>query len=340
MSSLRRFLLALFLLLMLVSLGTVGFRLIEGWSVPDSLYMTFLTISTVGFAEVHPLSEAGRSFVIVFIIVSILTIGFTLTTLISFIFEGQIMETVKERRMKKILALIKDHYIICGFGDVGKETANEFLRKKTRFLVVDRDLDESETSRYPDITFVHGDAADEEVLEEGKIHRAKGLVACLPDDQQNVFTVLTARQLNPDLHIVSKASDERTVKKLQKAGANRVVSPKQIAGSRLASMSINPRIVNFLEVLSSGGDESMRIESIRIPKGSPLIDKSLRESNIGQYTGAIIIGILSPEGETRTNHSSLANLSSLKLEEGDELVALGSEEQLALLDKFTRHTRG
>jgi len=338
MSPFRRFLMALFLIFLLLAVGVAGYMSIQGWSFGDSLYMTFLTISTVGFREVHPLSPGGRNFTMIFIVVSILTVGFTLTTLISFIFEGQIVQTVKERRMKRFLAVIKDHYIICGFGDVGRESAEEFLRKKIRFVVIDRQVTEQDSQRYPDILFVPGDATEEEVLEEAKIRKARGLVSCLPEDQQNVFTVLTARQLKPELHIVAKASGDRAVKKLEKAGADRVVSPKQIAGRRLASMTLNPGIVNFLEVLSSGGDETMRLESVRIGHGASLIGKSLREANIGQYTGAIIIGILDSSGRARINHDALATLSALELQEGDELVALGNDEQLAHLHKFARST--
>ncbi len=334
MTSFRRFILALFMVVLLVVIGTMGFYFIEGWSLSDCMYMTFVTISTVGFGEIYPLSHDGKNFMMFFIVLSLLTLGFTLTTLISFIFEGQFIHTVKERRMKRFLSTVKDHHIICGFGNVGRETAAEFLRKKIRFVVIEKDLDEAEAARFTDIHFIIGDATEEEILEEARIGKAKGLISCLPDDQQNVYVVLTARQLNSSLHIVSKSSDVRASRKIQTAGADRVISPKQIAGRRLASLSIHPSIVNFLDVLSSGGDESMRIESIRIGNTSPLIEKSLKDSNIGQHTGAIIIGILGPDGKARMNQSSLASLSSIKLREGDELIALGNEAQITSLEDF------
>jgi len=336
MTPFRRFLLALFLILFIIAFGTTGFILIEGWSLDDSLYMTFLTISTVGFSEVHPLSSDGRYFMITLIVISVLTIGYTITTLISFIFEGHFLQTMKERRMKHFLSQIKDHFIICGFGDVGRETAEEFLNKKILFVVVDKAVAEVDKSRYPNINFIEGDASEEEILEKAGILKARGLISCLPEDQQNVFTVLTARQMKSDLKIVSKASDDRTVKKLEKAGADRVISPSQIAGRRLASVSIKPSIVNFLDILSRGGDESIRLEAVKIEAGSSLIGQSLKESNIGQYTGAVIIGILNPDGSTRVNQSAMASLSAIRLQEGDELIALGNEEQIRNLDKFTR----
>lgn len=236
--------------------------------------------------------------------------------------------------MKRFLSRVKGHIIICGFGDIGKEVVDEFLKTGVRFVVVDNSLEDPEIERNPDVTFLKGDASSEEVLLEAGIHRARGIISCLPEDQQNVFVVLTARQLKENLHIVTKSSDERNVIKLRKAGADRVISPKQIAGHRMAAVSIQPSIVNFLEVLSSGGEDSVRIESVRVGKDSPLIGSTLKASNIGSHTGAVIIGILDSEGKARMNQSSMATLSSMVLDEGDELMALGNEEQLRSLVSF------
>jgi len=335
MSPFKRFLLALCLILLIISTGISGFMIIEGWTFDESLYMTFVTISTVGFGEVHPLSPAGQRFMIVFLTISIFTVGFTLTALLSFFFEGHVLNTMKERRMKRLLSLTKDHYIICGFGDVGKETAGEFQKKKIPFIIVDNDLSDLDRDLHPDFIFINGDATEELVLEEAKIAKAKGLVSCLSTDQQNVYTVLTARQLNGNLRIVAKASGERAVKKLETAGADRVILPKQIAGRRLATVCTHPAIVDFLDVLSSGGDELMRIESVEIQQESSLSGKSLKESNIGQYTGAIIIGILDSRGKTRMNTKAMASLSSITLETGDKLIALGNNEQIDNLKDFS-----
>jgi len=206
-SPFNRFLLALFFILFLIFSGTAGFMFIEGWTFDESLYMTYITISTVGFSEVHPLSVTGRKFMIIFLTISIITIGYTLTTLLSFIFEGQIVHTMKERRMKRILSLIKDHFIICGYGDVGRETAEEFYKKKVPFIIVDNNFSEADRDRDSKFTFIYGDATEENILEEAKISKAKGLVSCLSNDQQNVYTVLTARQLNNKLQIVAKDKD-------------------------------------------------------------------------------------------------------------------------------------
>ena len=235
------------LILILILTGITGYMFIEGWSLSDSLYMTFVTISTVGFAEVHPLSGPGRYFTIGLILVSLMIIGFIITTVISFLFEGQLLHTMRERRMKHFLQQIKNHYIICGFGEVGKETAEELHRHKIPFVVVDLTYADSDRIRYSSYIMMEGDASEEETLEQARIMKAKGLISCLPEDPQNLFTVMTARQMNHDLQIVSRASNKRSVLKLKKAGANMVITPKAIAGKQLATVSIKPEVMRFLD---------------------------------------------------------------------------------------------
>jgi voltage-gated potassium channel len=222
---------------------------------------------------------------------------------------------------------------------VGREAAYEFRRSKKKFVVVERDPSQSDLSRDESILFLEGDAINDEVLVEAGIEKASGLIAALPDDEANVFVVLTARQLNPRLLIVSQAAEERTTRKLIKAGANRVISPKKIAGRRLAAMVLRPSLLNFLDVIVEGGELDMRIEEVGLESGSPLIDKTLKDAGIGQHTGAIIVGINAPEGRMRINPSTTSTLSSVILGEGDVLIALGNEDQLKRLREFVRRGR-
>jgi voltage-gated potassium channel len=339
LSTLVRFLIAFSLLVLLILIGTLGYALIEDWSIGDSLYMTFITISTVGFSEVKPLSAAGQHFTIIFLVLSIGTVGYSVTVLITYVFEGQILHVMRERRMKRTIRRLKNHFIIVGGGDVGREAAYEFNRSKKRFVVVDRNPSLSDLSRDESILFIEGDAINDEVLVEAGIERACGLIAALPDDEANVFVVLTARQLNPHLLIVSQAAEERTTRKLIKAGANRVISPKKIAGQRMAAMVLRPNLLDFLDVIVQGGELDMRIEEVVLESDSPLIDKTLKEAGIGQHTGAIIVGINAPEGRVRINPSTTSTLSSVKLGEGDVLIALGNEDQLARLHEFVKKGR-
>jgi len=339
MSAFMRFFIAFLLLVLLIAGGTVGYTLIEGWPITDSLYMTFITLTTVGFGEVHPLSEEGRHFTIVFLIVSVAIVGYSITILFTYIFEGIILKAMRERRMKRSIKRIKDHYIICGCGDVGREVALEFKRANVKFLIIDREPESSSLARDESVLFVKGDAIDDEVLLELNIEQAKGLVSALPDDESNVFVVLTARQLNPRLTIVSQAEEERTVRKLLKAGANRVISPSKIAGHRMASIILRPSVVNFLDVMVDGAAFSMRIEEVPVETGSPLVNKNLREAGIGQHTGAIIVGINGPDGRTKVNPSAETTLSTVPIRENDILIAMGNEEQLKHLRNFVRHGR-
>lgn len=330
----RRIFFLLSLIVFVMAGGTAGYMFIEGWSLFDSLYMTVITVSTVGFKEIQPLSQTGKLFTVGFIASSIFTVGYTVTTLISYIFEGQISNAMKERKMKKRISSLKNHYIICGFGAVGRETAEEFHRQKIPFVIIERNPEETELVRYNDFLYMQGDAAEEADLENARISKAAGLISCLSDDHQNLFVVLTARQLYPHLQIVSRSTDEKTVEKLKRAGADRVISPQQIAGKRLAAVALQPAIVDFLDVISGDSSDGLRIQSVRIPAGSELAGKTLRESNIGQHTGAIIIGIMGPTGKTRINASSMATLSSITLNEGDQLVSLGNRDQVESLKNF------
>ena len=202
------------------------------------------------------------------------------------------------------------------------------------FVIVERDLSSAQLSKEEQFLVIEGDAVADEVLIEAGIERAKGLISALRDDGLNVFVVLTARGLNPELKIVARAAEARTVGKLMKAGADRVISPFPIAGRRMASAILRPSVVDFLDVVMDGGEVSLRMEEVRVTPGSPLADRSLRDSEIGKHTGAMIIGIHGPDGRTRTNESANATLSSIVLQEGDCLIALGSEPQLKSLKTF------
>jgi voltage-gated potassium channel len=337
MSAFGRFFIAFFLLLLVVVIGTLGYMLIENWSLNDSLFMTVITITTVGFSEVHPLSETGRHFTIVLLILSIATVGYSVTILFTYLFEGIMLKAMREFRMKRSIKRMKDHYIICGCGDVGREVALEFKRSRVRFLVIDREPEKSELARDESILFVKGDAVDDEILLEANIAHARGVVSALPEDESNVFVVLTARQLNPKLTIVSQAEEQRTIRKLLKAGANRVISPSQIAGRRMASFILRPSVVNFLDVMVDSANVAMRVEEVTIETGSPLVNKNLREAGIGRHTGAIILGINGPDGKTKVNPSASTNLSTVPIRENDVLIAMGNEEQIGHLKNFVKH---
>ncbi|MDA0745764.1 MAG: potassium channel protein [bacterium] len=331
MSPVVRFTSAFFLLCMLLIGGTAGYAWIEGWPVWDSLYMTVITITTVGYGEVRPLSSTGQRFTILLLLFSVVTAGYSVTTLLGFLFEGQILHAMRGRRMERTVSKLKDHYIICGCGIVGKEVALELQQAGVPFVIIDRDPEASELGRDESILFVKGNADQDETLLEAGIERAKGLVSVLREDAINVFVVLSARQLNPKLTIVARAAEEQTNSKLLKAGADRVMSPYQLVGRRIASVILRPSIVDFLDVVVGEGDAAMRLEEVKVNAKSSLVGKHLREANIGQQTGAIVVGIQGPDGRPRVDPSAAVTLSGITLSEGDILIALGSADQLGRL---------
>jgi voltage-gated potassium channel len=324
---------AVTLLLGLLGAGTMGYLLIEGWTVTESLYMAVITLTTVGFSEVRPLSPTGQHFTILFLVISVATVGFSISTVIAYLFEGQVVSAMRERRMEKKLGRMKGHYIVCGAGDVGREVVHEFRRSGTPFLVVERDPQHSELADEEDVLFVPGDASEEAVLTQARIEHAAGLVAVLPSDADNVFVTLTARQMHPDLVIIAKGTDERATAKLRRAGANRVITPAKIAGRRIASSVLRPSVVNFLDVIVDDTEVAMRMEEFAVDETSPLADKTLREAEIGQHTGAIVLAITDRNGNAR-NDATRAGLSSVRIRPGDRIIGLGSAEQLEELEKL------
>lgn len=268
-SSRYKVIVALSCLLFLFVGGTVGFMLIEGWDFTDSLYMVLITLTTVGFGEVRPLSPLGRNFIILFLLVGVATVGFSISTVVNYLFEGQMLATVRRRKTERVMRRIRDHYIICGAGDVGREVVHEFRRTGTPHVVVELDPEHSELAAESETVFVTGDASEESVLQEARIGDARGLIAVLPSDADNVFVTLTARQLNPNLMIVAKATDHQAVTKLRRAGATRVITPSEIAGRRIASSVLRPTLVNFLDVIMDDSAMSLRMEEFTISESSP-----------------------------------------------------------------------
>jgi voltage-gated potassium channel len=330
-----RFLSAVLLLGLLLVGGTAGYALIEGWSAGESFYMTMITITTTGFAEVRPLSPAGRTYTVVLLAFSVFSVGYAITVLIGFFFEGQMVASLRERRMKRNIQRLKYHFVVCGGGNVGRAVAGEFTRAGARFVVVEKEPRGADPAGDGATLWLQGDATEEETLEKAGIEHARGLVAALPDDEANAFVVLTARQMNPGLYIVAQASNQRSVRTIQKAGADRVICHKEIAGHRMAALILQPSLVDFLDVMTGdGAGPEMRIEQVPVTEGSPMADRSMREAEIGRHTGALIAGIIGADGNTKVNPSSTITISGYKLGVGDVLIALGSEQQLRSLREF------
>jgi voltage-gated potassium channel len=322
-----RIILACVLLTGVALAGAVGFMLVEGWSFGDSLYMAVITVSTVGYGEVRPLSSAGRVLAVAVIVVAVGALGFSATSIGVYLAEGHLLHDLRRKRMERALRRLHDHYIICGGGLFGREVAAEFARSQAPYAVVDVDPDECDLGDLPGLPFVKGDAGDDQALREAGVERAKGLVAALPEDDANLYVVLTARQLNPALTIITKAVEQRSIDKLRLAGADRVVSPYLIAGRAMASALLRPSVVNFLDEALYRETTPLQIEQLPIPADSPVVGQSITAAGIGAATGATVVAIHRADGSLVTTAEAL----TATLRGGDILVAVGTDEQLAAL---------
>ena len=267
-----RFGLVILALASFVATGIFGYMGIEGWSFLDALYMTILTFTTVGYDEVRPLSTQGRIFTTFLMIGGVGTMLYTLTAVVQYVVEEEFVRSILRRnRMGKRLSRLRDHFIVCGFGRVGQSVAETFISEGAHVAAVDTDPDALALASEMGIPYVQGSATDDETLRAARIDRANGLIAALGSDQDNVFVTLSARGLNPDLQIVARASRADSVKNLERAGADRVISPHRIGGLRMAMSATRPLAVDFLDsVLLSSDNEGQRLTEVMVAEGSPL----------------------------------------------------------------------
>jgi voltage-gated potassium channel len=322
----RRLGFALSALATVLVVGTVGYMLIEGWSLLDALYMTVITVGTVGFKEVHDLTVGGQIFTMALIIIGFGAIVFSLGTIIDFMVEGHFTGILEGRRMDKRIAGMSGHHIVAGLGRVGSTVAEEYDRRGVPFVVIDVSEDALAHARERAWAHLKGDASAEETLTHAGIDRARSLVTALDTDADNLFVTLTARGMKADLFIVARSTAAGAEAKLRRAGADRVITPTDIGGRRMAAMVLQPVVSEYLDVVTRGDALQFKLEEILLSENDPYTGSSIGESRIRQETGAYILAVHRSGGGVDTNPSA-----SLVLEAGDRLVAIGTEEQLALL---------
>ena len=315
---------ALFLFATLVGIGTFGYKLIEGppWTLFDGLYMTIITLATVGYGEIHPLTSAGRAFTIILLLLGGGLGAYAIGSIAQFIIEGKLRELWGKRRMKDRINAMKHHYILCGAGNTGLSVVSELKRRGVSFVVVENDGKRVEELLEEDLPTIEGDATLDESLVEAGLERASGLVTTLPHDADNVFVTLTAKGVNPEIFGVSTASKLESVPTLKRAGANYVVSPNIIAGSRMASVILRPSVVDFLDATMTGEDHALQMEEIHVRRGSYLDNKALKDADIRRRSGAIIVSV-------RKNSRSIINPEPTCVFEADDiLIVLGDRDQI------------
>ncbi len=327
----RKLKFSIVVLALLVSLGTSGFMIIEGWRFLDSLYMTIITLATVGFKEVYPLSDAGKIFTILLIIFGVSVIGYIVGSLAQHMFEGQFQRLVGRKKLDKKIEALKDHFIICGFGRIGALICKEFAAKPLPFVVIEKSPELLAKLEEDQFLFLHGDATADETLLKAGIKRARGLVSVVASDSENVYITLTARGLNPDLFILARAGEDGSEIKLLRAGANKVVSPYLIGGSRMAQAILRPNVVDFIEIATGREHLELQMEEIRIPADSGFIGQNLASSGFRKETGVMIIGIKNVSGKMTFNPES-----HTKIEGDDTLIVLGEQSAIQKLEDLIK----
>jgi voltage-gated potassium channel len=317
------------LILLINAFGTIGYMVIEGWNFRDSLFMTVTTLTTVGYGEVHDLTPAGEIFTIVLLTLGVGTILYLLSALAKIVLEGELKQIIGRSRLERKIKDLKNHYIVCGYGRMGRTVVKELLSKGLNIIVIEKgpvDVGEKE-----DIILLEGDATNDEVLQSAGIERAQGLISVLPTDAENLFVVLSARVLNPGLLIYTRAGDESSEQKILRAGADRVVSPYHTGGIRIANMILKPAVVDFVEFATRSGYHQIQLEEVEISPGSALEGKTLELSGIGRDLGVIIVAVKKPDGTMHFNPTSRTVIES-----GDVLIALGEKSKLNLLEGMAR----
>lgn len=320
-----RFIFVAFALLLL--LGTFGYKFLLKVNLIDALYMTVITISTVGFGEVGKTSALSELFSVLMIFLGVGVVGYAFTTVVAMLVEGRLVDLWKGSKMDKKISALDEHYIICGSGELADVIIDKFIKEGLDFLVITDDRADLDDYSHHNILVIEGQATEEEVLEKAGIGKAKGLIAALPSEVDNIVTVLTARNLNKDIYIIANSTSKSGSQKLMKVGANKTMSAVEISGKRIASLMIKPKIISFLDVVTKVGDVEMDLEEVIVKKGSYLENKDLIAAQIPNKTGLIVLAI-----KRNKDKKMLFNPpGNYTFETNDVLIVLGREEQVEKL---------
>ncbi len=315
-----------------LAIGTIFYHLHENYTVVDAFYMSVITFATVGFEEVHPLSKAGELFTAFYIILNIGIYAYALTAFSSFVIKGQLFKNLHLNQMDKKIATLRDHVILCGYGKYGEEIAHHFIGHKIDFVIIE--INEAKMDRFKHngekLLYIIDDATHDEVLIKARITTAKALISALPDDADNLFTVISARQLNDSMTIISRASDPRSEHKLKKAGADHVIMPEIIGGYHIANLVTKPGAVEFFSFITNEYESDIGIEELSFEQmPDSCKNQSIKQLNIRERTGTNIIGLKTKQGKYIVNPSP-----ELKIEPETSFIVLGSAEQLAKLKSY------
>ncbi len=310
------------LLAVVIAYGMLGYMLIEGWSLLDSFYMTIITISTVGYSEVNKLSDTGRIFTSTLIVVGVGTMLYGFGVFAETLTDNSFIAYRRERQLERSLNHLRDHFIICGYGRIGTQIVAEFEAHNIPYAVIDQTDEALVRLRNEDRLHVEGDASSEEVLKLAGIERARGLISAVDSDERAVYIILAARALKPELYLISRAGRPESIRRLELAGANRVISPYQMAGHRMAELAVRPALVDVMDSLHHGESE-IAVEEMLVHPGVAAVGKTIAGAGLVSPDAAKVLAVRRRDGMLHANPAP-----DLLLEEGDLVIALGSEEQL------------
>jgi voltage-gated potassium channel len=319
------------LLMVIVGIGIAGYGLIEGWGMLDSAYMVVITLFTIGFQEVNPLSPAGKIFTMFLAVAGVGTAVYAGGRAVEIIVEGEMSGYRKKKRMNRKMREMKQHYIICGYGRVGRQVAQVFEASQVPYVVIDNSREAIADLDVRNVPYVFGDATSDDVLLSASILAARGLIACSDSDVDNVYVTLSARALNANLRIVSRAGIRDTEKKLMMAGADRVISPYFISGTRMAALVTQPVISDFLDLVTHSGRMEFSLHEMPVPESSLLVGRSLEESDVRGVSGATVLAILKSDGSFDLQPKATSIIAK-----GSTLVVLGTQEQIKKLDMMVQ----
>jgi voltage-gated potassium channel len=317
----------------LVVITTSGLVTIEGWSVLDAFYMAMFTVTEIGYGEVHPLSPTGRMFLVPIMVASVIGLGLLWALITAMVVEIDVGGLMRRRRVMRETEALRDHFIVCGGGRMGRVVMQELLQAGRPLIVVDHDSARLDAlvEEHPRLLTLSGDATRDQVLAAAGVGRARGLAACLSDDAANLLLCMTARGQRPDLEIVARANDEETVEKLRRGGAGHVISPAVTGASRMAATLLRPSVVSFLDAVTLGSDIRLRLEETELSPGSPLVGRTLAEAKIPQRTGLIVLALKSGDGRPRYNPGP-----ETRLAERDVMIVLGEPDQVQRLRAYVQ----
>ena len=324
----KKIYIAVFLLLAVLAFGIVGFRIISDYKWIDALYMTVITITTVGFGEVMPLDDESKVFTIFLILVSLIVVGYAISIITEYILSKNNVEELKQKKMQKLIDSFKDHVIICGYGRNGKQAARKLAAHKRPFVIIEKDKSVIERLKFDEVPYVIGNANEDEVLLQAGVDRASCFISALPNDADNLFVVLSTRQMNKDINIISRASQESSYEKLKFAGANNVILPDKIGGDHMASLVVVPGLMEFLDNLSIVGKSNINIEEVAVEKLYNTKEaKTIKDLDLRRRTGCTVIGYKDEKGEYIVNPEA-----DLKLASNSKIIVLGKPDQIEYLN--------